>query len=392
MASDEFPTADASLPPFRNPWPAMIVGLAAAGIAFLVFGFFDRHVLPLILLGLLGAGVAVAIRPRSSFILGLAWLTGMETWFSMDPAWDSARLLLIVLTSVAGVAAVLLLLPQVLRRVVFSLIILFHFGGILSAVFTVTPSPWVAGWVWLYVYRPYLEFMYLNNAYHFYSPEPGPGDLVWFYIKYEDGTTQWYKIPSRDDCPMAVEYQRQLSLMQAVNQLAPVSVTPEMAAQRVNLAAQYGIPHHPQMDIAQQYRPPNVYSREMLRSFARHVAHHVPHASDPNAKVASIKIYRLVHRILNPYELSQGIDPDEPWLYFPYYQGEYDPEGNLKDPNDPFLWWTIPILKVGTDKDSEVVDYLQTHADLGSPTPQDRDRTLIPGVQMIPGASEKHGP
>ncbi len=27
------------------------------------------------------------------------------------------------------------------------------------------------------IYQPYLEFMYLNNAYHFYSPEPGPGQL-----------------------------------------------------------------------------------------------------------------------------------------------------------------------------------------------------------------------
>ena len=36
-------------------------------------------------------------------------------------------------------------------------------------------------WAWVYFYRPYLQFMYLERHVSlFYSPEPGPGILVWF--------------------------------------------------------------------------------------------------------------------------------------------------------------------------------------------------------------------
>src|SRR5262249_51727018 len=31
-----------------------------------------------------------------------------------------------------------------------------------------SPSPWLSTQIWTRIYRPYLEFLYLNNAYHFY--------------------------------------------------------------------------------------------------------------------------------------------------------------------------------------------------------------------------------
>ncbi len=54
-------------------------------------------------------------------------------------------------------------------------------------------------WLWGKVYRPYLQFFYLNNAYHFYSPEPGPPVLVWFRIDYTDNKSMWYRIPNDED-------------------------------------------------------------------------------------------------------------------------------------------------------------------------------------------------
>src|SRR5438128_1842535 len=117
--------------------------------------------------------------------------------------WDSAALLFRIATVLAAVGAVVVLLPSVGRRIVISLVILFHFGGIITAVTSVNPSPWVITQLWTSVYRPYLYFMWLNNAYHFYSPEPGPANLMWFCIEYEpdpDGTKnfRWVLVPDLD--------------------------------------------------------------------------------------------------------------------------------------------------------------------------------------------------
>ena len=44
---------------------------------------------------------------------------------------------------------------------------------------------------------------------------------------------------------------------------------------------------------------------------------------------------------------AEGLGPHDPTLYYPFYQGEYDPEGRLRTPRDnAFLFWLIPILGV----------------------------------------------
>src|SRR5262249_39246795 len=184
-----------------------------------------------------------------------------------------------------------------------------------------------------YVYRPYLEFMYLNNAYHFYAPEPGDPTMMWFYVKYEDGTGQWRKIPRRQDYPLAVEYQRRLSLTESINQLLPAStVPPEIKESRLQAHAR-GIAVHPGLPETEQYRVPSPYSKRMLESYARYIARTTPHPENKDLKVTSIRIYRVIHKILLPKELAAGIDPETPTSYRAYYQGEFDVDGMLKDPN-----------------------------------------------------------
>src|SRR5262249_35786382 len=52
------------------------------------------------------------------------------------------------------------------------------------------------------------------------------------------------------------------------------------------------------------------------------------------------------HQILTTYELAKGVSPYLKPKYWPYFLGEFDKEGNLVDPLDPFLYWYIPILNV----------------------------------------------
>jgi hypothetical protein len=106
--------------------------------------------------------------------------------------------------------------------------------------------------------------------------------------------------------------------------------------------------------------------------------HSDAHAGVP---IKSVKVYRVVHMIVAPEQLAQGLDSEDPTNFTPYYQGEFDREGNMiSKPDDPFLYWLIPILyepKEGhkpaatkpnqsaswNPEDYEIVDYCKMHAE-----------------------------
>ncbi len=361
MASDDSVMASPEEGPFTNPWPFLYVGLATTGAALLCSGTFLA--LPFLIVGLLATGAAIAVRPQSPAVLGLAALAGGFAVLGMNPEWDSARMMLGVLSAVSGVAALLMLLPTLVRRIAVTLLILFHFGGILTAVTSVAPySPWVSQFLWVNVYRPYLELTYLTNAYHFYSPEPGPATHVWFYVKYEDGSGRWFKIPNRDNHPVAQEYVRRLSFTESVNQLDPplsLFQLQEPYKARQEAGELHDIPMDPRIDISFQYRTPTFFARKLLQSYARYAARNTPHPTDPAIPVTGVKIYRVVHNILFPQELVEGFDPNYPTSFVPFYQGEFDPEGQLKNPQDPFLYWLIPILTEDQARQARSMTYLK---------------------------------
>jgi hypothetical protein len=98
-----------------------------------------------------------------------------------------------------------------------------------------------------------------------------------------------------------------------------------------------------------QYREPQELAKELIASYARHVALHYPHPEDPSVKVTSVKVYRVTHNIITPVELSKGYSPLDKTRYMVYFQGEFDPEGKLLHPRDPFLYWYLPIVMVPPD-------------------------------------------
>jgi hypothetical protein len=421
MGSEQLPGVDQGARLFSNPWPALLGGLVANAAAYLWFKAFGSQALLLVLPGLVATGAAVAIRPRSAVVLGLAAVSGLlarwglgagdfaELWAAGVPfhrlliqlliggevgTWDSAQLLVGVLSGVAAFAALIVLLPRVVQRAIVSVMILFHFVGILSAVASVPPTPALMNWAWTYLYRPYLQFMYLNNAYHFYSPEPGPGTLVWFYVRYEDGGADWYKIPDHSQNPLAQEYQRRLSLAESTNQLQPATAVDHEVVERRRLAAERdGIPPYPGMDASMQRREPTPFSKDMVKTYARFVAH--LKARETGKTVSSVKVYRVIHNLPKPQEIAEGVDPAEKHFYYPYYQGEFTPDGELINPQDPYLYWLIPIVKTHDpgafragrlrlpQKEREhnfvIVDLLEEHVRLPTKGPEDSKTDFIPG-------------
>jgi hypothetical protein len=283
---------------------------------------------------------------------------------------------------------------------VVSVLIVLHFGGICTAVMSAPPTPWLAGQVWIRIYRPYLEFMYLNNAYHFYAPEPGPASYLWCRIESADAQhklhSHWEKTPDIDDntgqprYPVALGYQRMLAMVENVAKVDPTppayvqapNGTTQPAAffdQRVkhSPAAVLGpavigrpvedpgliIRFHPDLPPLNQYQLPNLASKRYVESFARHIMHRAA-ARDPQRSPVRLKVYRVVHVIPNAMTVAADWDPCYPTLYLPYYMGEFDFEGNMtrNGAEDPFLYWLLPIVKDDPERPDHINAYVFRHA------------------------------
>jgi hypothetical protein len=204
-----------------NPWHLMAVAAGSAvlmGVTVLLLSWNFPTVL-FMLIALIAAGGAVWLQPRCALLLcaaaGVALLVSCQmrpAWDfrpifaprpvvnQIDPtAWDSARAVTLVLTGLALFAAAMVSLPgamgwlwtrihessgklnaevrqrgeavgKQLSRAIISVFILIHFTGISCAFLSVPPpmrdQSWVAQWGWT-VLQPYLQFMYLVNAYRF---------------------------------------------------------------------------------------------------------------------------------------------------------------------------------------------------------------------------------
>lgn len=328
--------------------------LSIVGLVILGLGIARRLRSPL--------GATASDRHEPALMVMLGMPASFGAWRAVL-GWDSLQMLLVVMMGLALAGGILILLSATFRKVIVSLMILFHFGGIMTATTSVAAgdqAPWLPIQVWTYVYRPYLHFMYLNNAYHFYSPEPGPPTLVWFRIEYEaeaDGETKtysrWVRLVDRKDFSSRLHYQRLLAMTESLSVYSRiVNVQPgKLQAlktrrdrmdnpQKYNLRPEWwrtnerpkGIPYLVTVADTLQYRQLNELANLYLSSYIQHVAHFYPCEEDPNAVVKSVKVYELIHRIITPTQLLADINPLHPIMYSVYFLGEYSPDGELQKP------------------------------------------------------------
>jgi hypothetical protein len=392
MVRDHPPSPPAKDGLMPGPWPLLLGGLTLTLLGLLSsYTAWTSVSLLLITAGLLVGGFAVSRRLQTTgwemedrvetaAFLALSGFLALLSYGVMEDRWDSGKMFFAALLGVALAGAVLVLLPTPTRKVVLVLLVVFHFGGMLTAVTAVAPpngsAPWVSIQAWR-MYRPYLTPMYLNNAYHFYSPDPGPAQLLWFRVEYEDGTYRWVRVPDRETSPVRMHYQRLLALTESTNNFAlrlPLTnferellrrsghpapgYTWEEILERRRNGALFALPEElplprelliVNLPVTLQYREPQELAKRLIRSYARYVANHTPHSEDPTIPVKSVKVYRVQHNLITPAEMAAGKDPYLPTRYLPYFQGEFDPEGNLLDPKDPFLYWYVPMVVVHKD-------------------------------------------
>ena len=379
---------------WRQHWPMLLTGMGLVALAVALARLWSDApaLLRLLLLGggLILAAQAVILRLRqrreemeerieSAAVIVLAGFTALLGIFATDKEWDSADTVLKALLIVAGIGAALVLMPGRFRRLAISLLAVFHFGGILTAVTMIAPpgsgqpAPFLATQAWVHVYRHHLNFLYMNNAYHFYSPEPGPPTLLWFKLNYSNGQSEWFKMPNREDSPVNLHYQRLLSITESCGNVDTATSEALQLFQPRRLAAGqlYGIPVHPGEAIAHQFQPPSSYSGVMIPPTVRRIAREHAHpADDPAARLVSLKFYRVRHNILPAGAMANGFDPLDKSLYYAFYLGEFLPDGRIVNfAKDPFLYWLIPIYyQEGVDPVrghvSQINDCLERHADL----------------------------
>jgi hypothetical protein len=408
------------------------VGLILTGLALALVGVNRR---------LRAWGEDVEERAATAAYLALGSFVALLALVACDEAWDSFRLVLAVFLGVGLVGAVLVLLPLLVRRGVILALVAIHFAGILTAVFSVTPPNgvpcWTSGALWTYIYRPYLQFMYLNNAYHFYSPEPGPATQLWFRVSYEVGLTdqsfaslraagvpeavleklkdkkfdtrqefsdelkkvldkgeleqfhdllltqatpepRWVQFPRRDDYASKISYYRYLAMTESTvtGRVGYPNGFFDIDGPLVRrYHAREKIPYHPALqsdtrefaapDLSQYREPSDLSAKKYIASYARHVANDPQYRRPeaPDRPVARVKVYRVLHTILSAADMARGVHPEEPYTLVPVYMGEFDREGHLMDPQDPLLYWVVPILQV-PDKSGQPVlkDYVAVHA------------------------------
>jgi hypothetical protein len=362
-------------------WKAAIGGIAAIAIAAVggaiadmskanVFAL-DVVRLLLTVAGIFAAGFALSCSPRDPRMLGLGAAGCFASFFAFPQAWDSGRMLAIFGTVIATICCVLMCLPQKWRRFGVSLLVLAHFGGIVTAVTGPGAQPWLSAQFHQRVYRPYLQFVYLTNAYHFYSPEPGPAHLMWFCIYYENGNTRWIKLPRRPNDitdPMGLSYYRRLSLSEQLHAMQPIRGVPDdaMRARLLRIQGTNGIPLHPEIAPVDQFRPlPDTHRYFLLPGYVRHVASQKENQhDDPTIAIKSIGVYYVEHRILNPEHLQAGADFYDDITYMPYYFGRFDAKGQEIDVNDPLLYWLVPIVYFPKpDRDVPPYHNWKTHPD-----------------------------
>ena len=121
-----------------------------------------------------------------------------------------------------------------------------------------TPS-WLFSQIWTRVTRPYLQITHLNNAYHFYAPEPGPVAIVWFRVRFADGAVAWVRCPDHAKCANHVERRRMGGIATTLAQSVPVQPTEEQIRRRDEAAQRYDPalpPRPPGCRSSAQYRDP----------------------------------------------------------------------------------------------------------------------------------------
>lgn len=216
--------------------------------------------------------------------------------------------------------------PALVKWIV-SLVLLFHFTAIISHVLS-GGGPFVMRQLST-LFRPYLKTMWLDNAYRFYAPDPGPTDVLWFHLNYADGSTRWTQVPRREDFYFRMPFQRHMSIAL----LASMMVEQEPVPARDNneslariLASNTPIMRTVLTPVGEIF----------YRSYARHIARTDKQHPRTHAELASMDCYLVKYNIRSPFEMRMKLDMYDPRMLRILQVATFTPDGLICNHEEGF--------------------------------------------------------
>jgi len=234
---------------------------------------------------------------------------------------------------------------------------------------------------------------------------------MWFCIEYEpdpDGRKnfRWILIPDLEKGhPVnpdgsriwsGTQYTRRLSLAEYTGSGSVIGGDfYDLLWKRLAAAQRERIPLLSPYDVSyeKQYREPAPAGKRWVQTYVHHVAHTYKHEKKPDRQVVSVRFYRVIHQYVDPGKFDAGLDPNARELYWPFYYGEFDQDGNMKkeceerlvdmdtgqyrvERRDPFLYWLIPIDYVARHAMGEDLDKADSNLQQAEPGQEKTDKGM----------------
>jgi hypothetical protein len=271
--------------------------------------------------------------------------------------------------------------PPPLRRLpvwvklLVSLVILFHISAILAHVLS-GGRPLIMLMA-ASKYRPYLKTMWLDNAYRFYAPDPGPTEVIWYKMVYEDGSTQWTQVPPRrEDVYLRMPYQRHMSIAL----LASMMNEQQLIKPKDDLNSAVSILVNQQATVRTVL---TAVGEIYFRSYARHIARLYAHHPESQSPLAYMECYFVQYLIRTPAEMRRQMDMFDPRKLRIQFVSCFTPAGQManfeqgfktREADDLFVELTqneiVPLLEANAKKPiAERKPIMQLLHDYGVPYP-----------------------
>lgn len=155
--------------------------------------------------------------------------------------------------------------------------LVYHLFAIIAAPASVAPSSRLQQESWRLA-GPYLQSLYLNHGWHYFSPEPGRSTLLAYTLEFPDGTQQSGRLPNRQIQPRLL-YHRYFMLTEFLGNSDPEgqpiwhrafarALCREHGAERVTLSKVYhDLPLAERILAGGQLDDPEFFSEEAIGVF-----------------------------------------------------------------------------------------------------------------------------
>lgn len=180
-------------------------------------------------------------------------------------------------------------------RIFISLLVVGHLLALVAGPLSMPPS--VLGGALGGIFRPYIAAAYLDHAYKFFGPDPGPSHRLRYEMEMPDGSVREGVLPDADEHWPRLWYHRHFVLCEFLNALP-----------------------HADDDL----NDPRLFARRLpfpgaQRDFARSYARHLLYKQGGQ----SVTLYMMEHAIPAPDYVREGVALDDPRLDSEYQLGRF---------------------------------------------------------------------